>query len=127
MEGACVVPVVEVPAKQLETAHGRQRGFQSFARFQGAQPTKVAGDQGREQIEPYIGRRRPVGHDGLRIFLKVIRWQRMVFRRHKCLEEPPGPARNQPERPGIGRRNRPGAGEPRRQADPARHSRSRHP
>ena len=80
MEGACVVPVVEVSAKQLETVHGRQRGLQPFGRFQGAQPTKVAGNQGREQIEPDIGRRRPVGHDGLRIFLKVIGWQRMVFR-----------------------------------------------
>ncbi len=127
MESACVVPVVEVSTKQLEAVHRRQRGFQPFGRLEGPQPSKVTGDQGREQIESDIGRRRPMGHDGFRIFLKVIGWQRMVFRRHKRLEEPPGPPRYQSQGPGIGRRNRRGPGESRRQADPARHGRSRHP
>ncbi len=68
-----------------------------------------------------------MSHDRLRIFLKIIRRQCMILGRHERLEEPPGPACNQPQRTGIGGRNRPDAGDLRRKADPTGYGRCSHP
>ena len=37
-----------------------------------------------------------------RIFLEIVRRQHVIRRRDEGLEEPPGPARDQPQGPGVG-------------------------
>ncbi len=90
---ARVVPIVKMAAVQLELTHGMQRGFQPVCRFLCAQPTHVARRESREQIQSNIGGRSSMGHDGLGIFLKIIRRQETVFGGDKFLEKPPGAPR----------------------------------
>ena len=124
MEFARVVPVVEVAVEQLQAAHGRQRGFQPLNGLHGAQPPEITRGNRGEKIQPHIGRRRAVGDDGFRLFLKIIGRKRVIRGTNKRLEEAPRPACNQSKSPPIGRRQRRSPGKPRRQADPACDGRS---
>ena len=120
MELARVVPVVEVAVEQIHAAHRRQRGFQALNGFHGAQPPEITRGNRGEKIQPHIGRRRAVGYDGFRVFLKIIGRKCVIRGTDKRLEEAPRPACNQSKSPPIGRRQGLYPGKPRRQADPSR-------
>ncbi|HUB16279.1 MAG TPA: hypothetical protein VMB34_30325 [Acetobacteraceae bacterium] len=94
---ARVVPVVEMSAKPAKLGHGGQRHLQPFSRFRRAQPSEIARGRHREEIEPEIGWRRPVGQYRGRVLLEVVRRQHIVGCRHEGLEEPPGSPSGHPQ------------------------------
>ena len=115
-----VVPIAEVAAETLQASHRRQRRLQALDGLERADPTEFAGGGRRQQQKADIGRRRPVSDDGGGILLEIVRRQHVVGRGDERLEEPPGPSRDQPQRAGIGLRDRQAAGIDRRHAHPAR-------
>ena len=101
LQRAGVVPVVEVPMEPREAPDRGERRFQPLDHFQRPDPTEIAGGHGRQQIHPDVRWRGPMGDDRYRILLEVVGWQRVVLWADKGLEEPPGAATDQPQRPDI--------------------------
>ena len=67
-----VIPVVEVPAKALETVHRVQCGFETLDRIDGAEPAEIPGRHRRQHIQSDVGGRCAMRHDRARRFLKVV-------------------------------------------------------
>ena len=89
-------------------------------RLERADPAEIAGGDGRQEQEAEIGRRGPRGRrPGLGSSWKLSGGSMLVRLGDERLEEAPGPPRDQPKRPRIGRGNRQTAGIGRRQAHPA--------
>ena len=91
---ARVVPVVEMAAMTLHALDRRQRRFDPFDGIGQADPAEVARRDHRQEIDADIGRRGASGDDRTAGFLKIVRRQMVVFRRHEGLEIEPGAARD---------------------------------
>ena len=89
-----VVPIVEVTAEARHASHCRKGRFQPVDGLGCANPTEIAGADNGKQIQSNVGRRGSVGELGCRVFLKVVRRQHIVVRRHEHFKEPPGAARS---------------------------------
>ena len=124
---ARVVPIVEMAAEALQTAHRRERRLQPLDRLAGSDPAEVASADDGKEIEAEIGRRRPMRDRRRRIVLEIVGRQHVVGRRDESLEEPPGAARGQPQRLGVGVGHRQMSGRARGKADPARDRRRSDP
>ena len=114
-----VVPVIEVTAEPLQAAHGREGCLQPVDGLGRPGPSEVAGADRGEEVEAEIGGRGSVGHRRLRVFLKIVRRQHVVRRRHEGLEEAPGAACDQPQSAGVRIRDRQATRHERRQARPS--------
>ena len=84
-----VVPVVEMPPETRELCHLRKRRLQPVDHLRGADPAEVAGADDGEQIEADIGRRGPMGQDGVRVLLEVVGRQHVICGGDETLEEAP--------------------------------------
>ena len=96
-----IIPVIEVTPETLEAVHGAERRFEPLDCGHGADPPEIVRGDGGEQIQPEVGGRRAVGHDRCRLFLEIVGRKGVVFRADEGLEEPPGPARGQPQRTSV--------------------------
>ena len=78
-------------AKCFEFSYRIQRGLDALQRAS-AVPThpNERADRVTKQIEPDVGRRSAVSHDGLGVFLKIVWRQEMLLRGDKGLKEAPG-------------------------------------
>ena len=83
------VPVVEMATKTLQTLHRLESRFETVDEVHRAEPAEVAGGGRRQQIHAEVRRRRTPRDLSLGLFLKIVRWQRMVFRADEGLEEAP--------------------------------------
>ena len=92
-----VVPVVEMAAESLQRGHRRDGSLQPLEHVEGSDPAEVPGGDGRQQVEPDVGRRGPMGNHWPRVFLEVIRRQHVVGGRHERLKVAPRPTRDQPQ------------------------------
>ena len=122
-----VIPVIEMASKLFQSVHGAEGVFQAFGCCLNSNPAKIAGREGRKQIQPDIRRRGSVGDDGLRIFLKIIWRKEVVHGSNKSLKEAPSAARHEPESGRIGRRESLYVRKAWRKADPARNGRGGNP
>ena len=86
-----------------EAAHGRKRRLQSLDRLDGSYPSEIAGTYHRQKIEAKIGRRGAVRERRRRVLLEIVRRQHIIGRCDEGLEEPPSPARDQPQGESLGR------------------------
>ena len=121
-EIAGVVPIVEMAAKARHASHRRKGRFHPIDGLGRANPTEVARTDDGKQIQSDVGRRGSMGDLGCGVFLKVVRRQHIVVRRHKHFEEPPSAARNLTQAQRLGLRNLRGRIGERRQADVTRDS-----
>ena len=102
---ACVVPIVEMPAKAREPGHGGQRFLEALDGVTRSDPAEVAGAGDRQQVHADIGGRSPAGQDRVRGFLEIVRREHVVGRRHRGFEKSPGPPRDLPQHAAFVRRN----------------------
>ena len=79
-------------AESLQSLQGGQRSFQALDDLQRASPAKVARTDGTQKIQADVRRRSSMRDDGLRVLLKVIRWQHVIRGGHKRFEIAPGAA-----------------------------------
>ena len=96
-----VVPVQEMAAEALETAHRLDGGLEALDGLERPDPAKVVRGHRGQEIEAQVGGRCPVRHHGARVFLEVVRRERVVLGADERGEKAPGPAGNQSERPRI--------------------------
>ena len=96
------VPVVEMPPEALKPVHRLERCLQALQGLVHPNPTEIAGGDHGQQVEPEIGRRRPVRNHRHRLFLKIVGRKHVILRRDEGLKEAPSPARDQAQRLGIG-------------------------
>ncbi|MCY1303784.1 hypothetical protein D9M70_535090 [compost metagenome] len=118
LQALCLVPVVEVAPVARQLAHCSERRFHALDRLGGAGPAEVARSDGRQQVEPDIGWRGPVRHDGSGCLLEVVGWQHVVRRRDEGFEEAPGAACGEAQRKRVGLRQDEPAPNGRRTAAP---------
>src|SRR5207342_3413111 len=78
-EVARVVPVIEVTAETLEAVHGSECRFEPLDCGHRAEPAKIVRSDGGEEIQPEVGRRRPVGHHRRWLFLEIVGGHGVVF------------------------------------------------
>src|ERR1041385_6399288 len=101
-EVACLVPIVEMAAEALETAHAGQDRFEALDGLECPDPAEIPGGDRREQREADVGRRGAMRHDPFGIFLEIVWGQVVVRRADEYLEETPAAPRGGAQRPGFG-------------------------
>ncbi len=104
LQRARVVPVEEVAAELRHLTDGVEGQLQALDQFERARVTEVVRGGGRNQEQPDVGGRGAMGHHGLRVFLKIIGRQPLVFLRDERLEEAPRAPRDEPRLLLVGRR-----------------------
>ncbi len=91
------IPIVEMPSEALERAHRPKGRLEPLHGLERAEPPEIASRDQRQEINPDIRRRCPVSQDWIRILLKIVRREHMIFRGHEGLEETPRAPRDQPQ------------------------------
>src|SRR5687768_17082780 len=89
LERRCVVPIEEMSLKFFQTPERRKSPFETFDGFEQTEITEIARDEGREQQQTDVRRRRTVGENRTRVFLKIIWRQPMVGVADEDLKETP--------------------------------------
>ncbi len=97
-----VVPVEEMAAIARQPQQAGDSRIQPLDGFVGADPAEIARRDNAAEIEPDIGGRGAVRDERLRIFLIIVRWEHVVFRRDEPLEEQPCAPRRQPQGATVG-------------------------
>src|ERR1700733_14695406 len=90
MKIAGVVPVEQVAMELFEFSDRVKRSLDALGRLRRSHPREIASRQGRKEVEPDVGRRSAVSHDGLGVFLNIVWRQEMLLRGDKGLKEAPG-------------------------------------
>ena len=101
-----IVPVEKMSTVTGKRLHDVQCGLQTLGGIERTQPSKIPGGQSGQQIEPHVGGRGAMRDDGLRGFLKIVRWQPVVASGDEGFEEAPGPSRDQAQFTCFGIRQR---------------------
>ena len=94
LERQRVVPIEEMSLKFFQTPERRKGQFETFSGFKQTEITEIARGEGRDQQQTDVRRRRAVGENRTRVFLKIIRRQPVVGIADEDLEETPGAPRN---------------------------------
>src|SRR5215210_8101414 len=94
-QSARVVPVEEVAAKPWKLGKRLESQLKSFDELKCSDVAEVVRRDCRKQKQTDVGRRGAVRDDGLRVFLKIVRRQPLIFLADEGLEESPRAARDQ--------------------------------
>ena len=97
MQRACVVPVVEVPPVLLQPVERVECMLEPLQENAQADVTQVMGRQGRDEQQPGIGGRCPVGDPAVGNLLKVIRGEPVIDVADERREKVPGLAGDAPQ------------------------------
>src|SRR4030095_15326196 len=94
------MPVEEMAAKFLQLVEAHEREFQPLKQLSKTDIAKTARRQSRQQKQSDVGRRSAM-RNHLRVFLKIVRRQPVVFVRYERLKETPGTSRHNSGRPHV--------------------------
>ena len=120
LERLGLVPVVEVAPVLLQPVERLERLLQPLDQPPRADVAEVVGREGREQQQPLVGRRGPVGDPAVGDLLEVVGREPVVGVADERLEEVPGLARDPPQGAALGVGQH-GARPPAAAADPVGH------
>ncbi len=93
MEVTRIIPVIKVAPKTLEAVHSAKRRFEPLDCGHRTDPPEIVRSDDGEQIQPEVGGRGAMGHDGRRLFLEIVGRKRVVFEADEGFEEAPSPPR----------------------------------
>ena len=92
-----IVPIQEMSFPSIEPLQGRHCPLDPIHQLGGADEAEVVCGEGRQQAQPDVGGRGPVGQHQTGRFLDVVGGQAVILGAHERLEVPPRAARDEPQ------------------------------